>query len=54
MLEALGHDPSPMETIIRRTGLTTDVVSSILLLLELRGFVTSTPGGRYARQNPQP
>ena len=54
VLEALGHDPSPMETIIRRTGLTTDVVSSILLLLELRGFVTSTPGGRYARRNPQP
>lgn len=54
VLEALGHDPSPMETLIRRTGLTADVVSSILLLLELRGFVTSTPGGRYARRNPQP
>jgi DNA processing protein len=49
VLEALGHDPTPMELVLQRTGLTADAVSSILLILELRGDVTATAGGRYQR-----
>ena len=49
LLEALGHDPVPLETLLQRTGLTPDKVSSMLLILELRGFAAACPGGRYAR-----
>lgn len=49
LLEALGHDAVPLETLLQRTGLTPEKVSSMLLILELRGFVTACPGGRYAR-----
>jgi len=49
VLGALGHDPVPMEVLLQRTGLTPAVVSSILLVLELRGYVEAAPGGRYAR-----
>ncbi|KAB7627240.1 DNA-processing protein DprA [Alkalilimnicola sp. S0819] len=50
VLDALGHDPTPLELVLQRTGLTPDVVSSILLLLELRGYVTASAGGRYQRR----
>lgn len=49
VLEALGHDPVPMDILLQRTGLTAAELSSILLILELQGRVTSMPGGRYAR-----
>jgi DNA processing protein len=49
LLEALGHDPQPLDLLSQRTGLTADTLSSMLLLLELRGFVASCPGGRYMR-----
>lgn len=49
LLTALGHDPEPLDTLLQRTGLTPDRLSSMLLLLELRGLVAACPGGRYAR-----
>lgn len=49
VLEAVGYDPVPLETVLQRTGLTADTVSSILLLLELSGRVEAMPGGRYIR-----
>ena len=49
VLEAVGHDPVPLETVLQRTALTPDVVSSILLVLELSGRIEAMPGGRYAR-----
>lgn len=49
VLEALGHDPVPMDILLQRIGLTPAELSSILLILELQGRVTSMPGGRYAR-----
>lgn len=49
VLEAVGYDPVPLDTVLQRTGLTPDVVSSILLILELSGRVTAMPGGRYVR-----
>jgi DNA processing protein len=47
LLAALGHDPVAMDDLIRRTGLPADSVSSMLLLLELQGRVSSYPGGRF-------
>jgi DNA processing protein len=36
-----------VDTLVARTGLTTDVVSSMLLMLELKGMVSTFGGGRY-------
>jgi len=43
----LSFDPTPIDTIIEQSGLTAEKVSSMLLLLELEGYVASAPGGRY-------
>ncbi len=49
LLDSVGHDPTSVDAIIERSGLTADVVSSMLLLLELEGYVSSATGGRYCR-----
>lgn len=46
--EALGHDPTPMELLVSRTGLTAPELSSMLLVMELEGRVVSEHG-RYSR-----
>lgn len=50
LLDALGHDPCSIDTLVRRSGLTADAVSSMLLILELRGDVQTVPGGLFARR----
>lgn len=49
LLETIGHDPTPVDVIVARTGKSADVISSMLLILELQGKVEAAPGGRYAR-----
>jgi DNA processing protein len=49
MLEAMAFDPVSVDTLVNRTGLTANVVSSILLQMELRGSVAPHPGGLYVR-----
>ncbi|OOZ41278.1 DNA protecting protein DprA [Solemya pervernicosa gill symbiont] len=49
LIEAIGHDPASVDTLIERSGLTADVVSSMLLILEMRGIITALPGGSYTR-----
>jgi DNA processing protein len=44
LLASLEFDPLPNDLLIERSGLTASVVSSMLLLLELEGYVLSTPG----------
>jgi DNA processing protein len=46
---ALGHDPTGLDVLARRTGLTVSVVSSMLLHMELDGRVVAA-NGRYARR----
>lgn len=46
--QALGHDPSPMDRLVERTGLTVAELSSMLLVMELDGRVV-TEHGRYSR-----
>ncbi len=50
LLESLGYDPITVNEIVERTGLTASDVSSILLALELEGYVESQAGGRYVRK----
>ena len=45
---ALGHDPTDMDQLVARTGLTAADLSSMLLLMELEGRVTAQHG-RYHR-----
>ncbi|MGJ4802710.1 DNA-processing protein DprA [Luteimonas sp. SDU82] len=47
---ALCHDPSPMDELLERTGLTTAKASSMLLLMELDGRVVHEHG-RYSRKS---
>jgi DNA processing protein len=49
LLDALGFDPADLDTLIVRTGLKADAVSSMMLILELEGHVQAAPGGRYSR-----
>lgn len=46
--DALGYDPTGMDLLIERTGLTAANLSSMLLLMELEGRVSSAHG-RYTR-----
>lgn len=49
LLKCMGFDPAPIDLLIERSGLTAEVVSSMLILLELEGHVSSAPGGIYCR-----
>lgn len=49
VLQALGHDPVALDTLVERTGLSVPVLSSVLLRLELDGRVDALGGGRYQR-----
>ncbi len=47
--EALDHDPTGMDKLVSRTGLTAAELSSMLLVMELDGLVTAEHG-RYQRK----
>ena len=48
----LSHDPIGIDELVKRSGLTIDKLSSMLLILELHGEVESLSGGRYALKEP--
>ena len=45
LLAGLGDAPSSIDQLVERSGLTAEAVSSMLLLLELQGYVVSAAGG---------
>jgi DNA processing protein len=47
---ALGFDPKPVDTLVAQSGLGVRAVSSMLLMLELRGLVVSQAGSMYCRR----
>jgi DNA processing protein len=49
LLDKIGYEPVTVDNLIDRTGLTADVVSSMLLILELKGIIESGLGGIYIR-----
>jgi DNA processing protein len=49
LLEYVGHEPVSVDMLVDRCGLTAEVVSSMLLILELQGHVAAAPGGLYCR-----
>ncbi len=49
LLSIIGHDPCSIDTLIARSQLPAEQISSILLVLELRGMVSSLAGGLYIK-----
>jgi len=49
LLESLGYEPRSVTALCEASGLTAAELSSMLLVLELEGFVEALPGGRYSR-----
>lgn len=50
VLQALGHDPQSLDTLINRCGWPAPALSAHLLTLELGGLVARLPGGLYQRR----
>jgi len=47
--DVLGFDPKPVDTIIGQTGLSAREISSMLLMMELKGLVRKHGNGKYVR-----
>jgi DNA processing protein len=54
LLEAMVFDPLTVDGLVARTGFSAEAVSSMLLLLELEGHVSSNPGGLFVRNGKPP
>jgi DNA processing protein len=51
LLDAVGFEPTGIDDLVARTGLPSESVASMLLILELEGEITAEPGGRYSRRS---
>lgn len=49
LMACMGRDPVTINTLVQRSGLTADTVSSMILRMELMGVVKSMAGGHYIR-----
>lgn len=49
LLAAMGEQPLGIDLLVERCGLTAEVLSSMLLILELKGYAAALPGGLYCR-----
>lgn len=49
VINCLGFEPVSVDRVVERSGLTANAVSSILMLLELQGHVSSVAGGLYTQ-----
>lgn len=49
LLACMGFEAIDFESLLEATGLTTDALSSMLMLLELEGKITTLAGGNYQR-----
>jgi DNA processing protein len=47
--DLLGYDPKPIDNIIEQSGLSAREVSSMLLMMELKGMIRKNGDGRYLR-----
>ena len=51
LLDALGFEPAGIDALVARTGLPSESVASMLLILELQGHVKPHAGGRFGRMH---
>jgi len=52
LLDALGFAPASIDSLVARTGFAADAVASMLLILELDGWVAQQHGGLYGLRLP--
>ncbi len=52
LLDCMGYDPVSIDTLVERSGLTIEQLSSMLLILELNDYIQPAPGGLYLRCQP--
>ncbi len=50
VLESLGFEPTAINSVVERSGLMPEDVSSMLLVLELKGYIERHSGGHYSRK----
>jgi DNA processing protein len=53
LLDALAFEPVSVDSLIERTGMNSASIASMLLILELDGYVQPHPGGRFSRMAGQ-
>ena len=49
VLKCVDFEPTSVDKVVERSGLTADAVCSMLLVLELQGYVTALSGGYYCQ-----
>lgn len=49
ILKCVDFEPTSVDKVVERSGLTADAVCSMLLVLELQGYVTALSGGYYCQ-----
>ena len=49
LLDTMGYDPVSIDTLVARSGLTIEQLSSMLLILELNDRIKPASGGLYVR-----
>ena len=49
LLDALGFEPATIDALVARSGLSSESIASMLLILELEGRIAPYPGGLYGR-----
>jgi DNA processing protein len=49
LLDAVGFEPVGIDTLAIRTGLPGELISSMLVVLELQGRIAPYPGGQFGR-----
>jgi DNA processing protein len=51
LLNLVMFSPTSVDSLVEQSGYSAEVVSSLLLLLELYGYISAAPGGGYLRIN---
>ncbi|NOT83402.1 MAG: DNA-protecting protein DprA [Methylococcaceae bacterium] len=49
LLNLILYSPTSVDNLVTQTGQAVEIIASMLLLLELQGYITSAPGGGYIR-----
>lgn len=49
LLNRIMFSPTSIDTLVENTGESVEIISSMLLILELQGYLEATPGGCYMR-----
>lgn len=49
LLNLINYDPTTVDALVQESGYAVEIISSMLLVLELQGYITSAAGGSYFR-----